>query len=643
METEASEFVSPQRTADLVLKGGVTSGVVYPLAICEMAKTYALASVAGTSAGAIGAGFAAAAEYRRRQGDGGGFVELAGIPAWLGEDGRMLQLFRPDTETKALFSTVTAAARPGGGAIAAVRTALSSCPLVALFGVLPGVLLVSGCLIAWSDASSQLNWLGWICLLALGVVVVLVGLVIAVVLQLKSQLQGLRENCMGLCSGMQQPPRGEAPSLSNWLHDRLQSLSGLPAEKPLTFGDLWGAPPPRDGEGNPLPHGERSIQFESVTTNLTQGQPHRLPFVESTFYFDPEELEQLFPKDVVAWMVEHARKQQKPCCTKGKCVDVYSRAAGGGVGKKLCRLPITEDLPVLLAVRMSLSFPLLLSAVPLHAVHYGRQPKKDWCKEGHRIADRCWFSDGGITSNFPIHFFDQLVPRWPTFGINLASFPWGQNVDADSPEEQKVFLPSTNNQSTRPTWIELETDGRAPTIGAFLSAILGAMQNWYDASFLQLPGYRTRVASVFQSDSEGGLNLNMGKEPVRLLAARGQLAGEALVKQFTTPASEDHRTSWDDHRWTRYRSSLAALQDSLQGLAVAMRHGSTAHPPLVELIRRPAGTPPLNYPLTKSDAEFVQDLTDRLLELGDAVAARASSEKNVPKPRAPLGLKPDMR
>jgi hypothetical protein len=31
----------------------------------------------------------------------------------------------------------------------------------------------------------------------------------------------------------------------------------------------------------------------------------------------------------------------------------------------------------------------------------------------------CWFSDGGISSNFPLHMFDAPLPRWPTFAINL--------------------------------------------------------------------------------------------------------------------------------------------------------------------------------------------------------------------------------
>ena len=51
----AADYGSPTRTCDIVMKGGITSGVVYPHAICELAKTYRFVQVGGTSAGAIAA------------------------------------------------------------------------------------------------------------------------------------------------------------------------------------------------------------------------------------------------------------------------------------------------------------------------------------------------------------------------------------------------------------------------------------------------------------------------------------------------------------------------------------------------------------------------------------------------------------
>jgi hypothetical protein len=89
-------------------------------------------------------------------------------------------------------------------------------------------------------------------------------------------------------------------------------------------------------------------------------------------------------------------------------------------------------------MRMSLSFPLLISAVPLHepATRSPRPKPESQAapatetensvsksmealatggeeKEREITAFRiCWFSDGGISSNFPIHLFDAPLPLW---------------------------------------------------------------------------------------------------------------------------------------------------------------------------------------------------------------------------------------
>ena len=47
------------------MEGGTTSGVVYPLAICELATDFRFRNVGGASAGAIAAALTAAAELGR--------------------------------------------------------------------------------------------------------------------------------------------------------------------------------------------------------------------------------------------------------------------------------------------------------------------------------------------------------------------------------------------------------------------------------------------------------------------------------------------------------------------------------------------------------------------------------------------------
>jgi len=107
----ACQRASPEPTdlgrvfCDLVMKGGITSGVVYPSAIARLAVKYRLRNIGG-SAGAIAAGAAAAAEYRRQTDSAhpdAGFERLGGLGAELGRPpagatsthSRMFHLFAP--------------------------------------------------------------------------------------------------------------------------------------------------------------------------------------------------------------------------------------------------------------------------------------------------------------------------------------------------------------------------------------------------------------------------------------------------------------------------------------------------------------------------------------------------------------------
>src|SRR6266571_3579937 len=102
----------PDRYCDLVMKGGITSGIVYPLAILELAKHYRFKNIGGTSAGAIAAAVTAAAEYQRRKTDSmAGFERLAQLPQELGApvsagQSRLLSLFQPNTSCRRLFKVL---------------------------------------------------------------------------------------------------------------------------------------------------------------------------------------------------------------------------------------------------------------------------------------------------------------------------------------------------------------------------------------------------------------------------------------------------------------------------------------------------------------------------------------------------------
>ena len=80
------------------MKGGITSGVVYPGALFELAKEYTFRNIGGTSAGAIAAAATAAAElgrYKARTENSSpemaSFEQLAKIPEWLGGRERRLR------------------------------------------------------------------------------------------------------------------------------------------------------------------------------------------------------------------------------------------------------------------------------------------------------------------------------------------------------------------------------------------------------------------------------------------------------------------------------------------------------------------------------------------------------------------------
>ena len=98
---EADDF----KYCDVVMKGGITSGIVYPLAVSELAKEYRFKNIGGTSAGAIAAVITAAAEYGRRSGNPDAFSIVASLPDQLGHNDLLVKLFQPSAKTARVFRT----------------------------------------------------------------------------------------------------------------------------------------------------------------------------------------------------------------------------------------------------------------------------------------------------------------------------------------------------------------------------------------------------------------------------------------------------------------------------------------------------------------------------------------------------------
>jgi hypothetical protein len=85
---------------DLVMKGGLTSGVVYPKAVLVLAQKHQFVNIGGTSAGAIAAALSGAAEMGRKT---GGFEKLEKVHEQLSAPNFLLNIFRARGEARPLM------------------------------------------------------------------------------------------------------------------------------------------------------------------------------------------------------------------------------------------------------------------------------------------------------------------------------------------------------------------------------------------------------------------------------------------------------------------------------------------------------------------------------------------------------------
>jgi predicted acylesterase/phospholipase RssA len=613
----AGSNANPGRLCDLVMKGGITSGVIYPSAVCELAKQYNFKNIGGTSAGAIAAAAAAAAEYGRRTSGGGtAFTGLAELPDWIGKPGRLVKMFQPERQTRPLLSLLMAGTGPktaAGKAAAVTGQLLLRFPLTAL------VLIA----LVWTVRHYVLegmSGIGFAYAFATTIVLALLLFVSVVLLFLYRQItRTVPANFYGMSRAYD--PKADAATaeapLTNWLTHYLNELAGKPlAAGPLTFGDLYTAP---RAAGDPEPAGPdyRAINLEMMTTALNHGRPYRLPFREPdrVFYFCGEDFAKLFPPLVV----EHMKK----FAPVGEGIAPHAEGC-----QQLYHFPDQHDLPVVVATRMSLSFPVLLSAVPLYAVDFTLKENED--KESSRRAERCWFSDGGITSNLPIHFFDAPLPLWPTFAINLKQF----HPD-HTKEEDAVWYPNKPNSGWLPLWTRFEEPGKFGPLAGFVGAIMTTMQNWQDNTQARVPGYRDRLVHVSQRNDEGGLNLDMPEAVVKRLAGRGTRAGQVLVNRFGDP------DGWTEHRWVRFRSCMELTEDWIRQLAEAYPNAIPPDPELEQVLLRPEGAPPTAYRrLSCADQQRAKNAMDALLQLWAAWANNGTGfQIDPPRPTPELRIK----
>jgi predicted acylesterase/phospholipase RssA len=638
---------------DLVMKGGITSGVVYPSAISRLAKAYRLRSLGGASAGAIAAAGGAVAEYRRQTARAGtdnmaGFDRLNRLAQELGTKTasghtRLFQLFLPSPSARPVFSILgsmlnrtSKMSRVFWGVLGLLR----AFPLPALLGIVVGFIAIFGAWTGGVQLPFPEGWIGaspslvavahFLATLFTTLFSVLLTVGLSFFFALKRFVKVMADQDFGLCPGMRAKEQSNEPlALTKWLHELLQEIADKPASAPITFGDL------RKTRFPEMPT-EDGIVLRMMTTCLTGGRPYTMPIEDDHFYFDPVELSRYFPKDVIDWMRDPKRIRQDGTNADDEAA-VSLADPIKEIPPNLLSLPIADEMPVILGVRMSLCFPILLSAIPLYRVSLRKvRPEPAGAKPGwERFVERVLFTDGGVCSNLPIHLFDAPLPSWPTFAINLHDDlqSWETNDDrAVRPKRGQGFAGDRNIISTAP---ELES------VFSFLIAIVTTMQNWRDVLQRSAGGSRDRVVTVRHTAKEGGLNLDMESEAITRMAESGVLAAEKLISGFRPdPRSVQLNDDFTYHRWVRLRIQLRVTETHLKKLA----SGSTSvhnHPTISDLLNDPTPYAGNSYRMNQPDRLVAIEFLNELAKIDAKIAGlNHDFKKNSPKPDSALKVTP---
>lgn len=659
MSTPEMSTPPPRLECDLVMKGGVTSGIVYPPLVLKLKEHgYQFRCVGGTSAGAIAAAATAAAEFGREH---DGFKKLGEMKDELSATNFLRNLFQPATATAPLMNFLLDYVKSskqikGEGFLRKLRlifkvtwAAARRTPIAFMEGALLGVAIV--CLFAFAVTvvclsafnietaadlviprlTSDNAFMYLVVLVALLSAAWIGGMTMAMRRFTRILIREVPRNKFGMCTGRKDPDSpARAEVLTDWLHTRINDMAGLAAEgtlRPLTFGDLRSKPFPANA--SPKDPAEENIMLRMVTSNLSQNQPYVLPFKQHLFLFKEAEFRELFPNDVIDYLV--AEDTPKPLG--------YTPPPGFHF------LPEADALPVIVATRMSLSFPVLLSAIPLYTIKPDYLLKVKRTGAGQTAPTLAesdlrvnWFSDGGICSNFPMHFFDSWLPTRPTFGINLTSLPdeaiQTQGEPQSAATERGVAQPAAVHETVNPDYLSptsvgvssapttaavylpkadecpvtelIPLDSRAgqPDLMKFIWAIFTTAQNYRDNAQSVLPSYRERIVQVRLSDDEGGLNLAMPVSTIEKVVGKGERAGELLTG-----------FEFDKHQWVRFRVLMQKMEESLSKMNTTMRE-NTIYSGLLS-----ANVNLADYPYNYVNPQQMQTAIARLIQIGDAIQA----------------------
>jgi predicted acylesterase/phospholipase RssA len=648
-----TETPPADRYCDLVLTGGVASGVVYPWAIIELARQYHFRSIGGTSVGAVAAALTAASEYGRRKNSPYPFEVLRRVPEELARNDehgetKMLRLFQPNKSGKRLFSifvyslrvssanraelesqslknqlkllvarirnrksTPTNTAQPSQGRSKDESDPLNAESLGSATGFMKIALFAASHFLRdtvirtlknrWVQSAflvdlialavSYINispwwWLAngfaWFATFAFAVVVCVMFVRSFGAVLLDDIRDGFVANAYGACSGLSQKVNSEGKKeqgFTEWMHEGIQRSAGFGVnDRPLTFLDLWYVSLPTGQSASlqtPDPErilapAERSIDLQIFVSNLTLGVPLKFPLVDPSIrlFYDPEEWRKFFPESVVNFLA-NVSSSYRPATASDPLVACFERDSNGNPisddsAKRLLELPISR-LPIVVAARLSMSFPILFSAIPVYAIDFEE-------KRYLRVLRKCILSDGGICSNFPIHLFDSPIPAWPTFGLYLD-----RSIAAYA--DTSVRLPSVHTDGRSPIWnrfmpeIErsmaqssrLDSWVALRSLGGLLLGVVSTAKDWGDRVNLLMPQTRNRVVRLALKSGEGQLNIAMSRETILQMAYKyGTKGGKLLVENFT-PKDEKATKAWKEHLYIRTNILVNSLRSFVDG------------------------------------------------------------------------------
>jgi predicted acylesterase/phospholipase RssA len=608
----------PRRECDIVMKGGVTSGIVYPPALLELQETYRFNSIGGTSAGAVAAAAAAAAEYGRQS---GGFDRLREASDLFSEG--LMDRFGPPPQTRPLVELARAfgmfgsprGVKPGIPARAVAAT--GSLAAHNWRGFWPGALLggLLGALVGLGIAAlftpPLTGTVFWVLLVPLAFVgALLVGVAGGLLdLLLRVVLREVPRNFYGVVNGHDPNPAPKRPALlTDMLADEIDRIAGLDGSSGLlTFGHLCSRVLEHENTVE-----QAGITLQMISTNLNQGIPYRLPFKQRVFLFKRADMERLFPERVVRHMVEHRyRSERLPD-------DLSDDPRSALLPPGYYFVPVADDFPVVVAMRMSLAIPFYFSAIPLYTIKPTAFEKVARTRLAEDDLQINLFSDGGITSNFPIHSFDRWLPTRPTFGITLAPMPAEslERVERDALYEAFISVvtgdettgdeagpvdpadlaemakeqidqqqaaaaptppaprpgpaPPAGRRGSVPA-VELGRPGRVVTTEwhpvdspfSLLERVVTTARENHDYLQSTLPGYRERIVKIRFNEDEGGMNLAMDRAAIEAIRQKGRQAGMELARGF----------NFDHHRWTRFLVLMSELEMQLNKMRSSLDRG----------------------------------------------------------------------